>query len=358
MPHLIHFIGSPTSWYEFRLSLIYATQVIDFPAYREQCLLVFPDQQWLLLDKVDLQGFSKQAASGNQKPEAFTYFPQEAAFQKLPAKFKLISHVFCPKGMIDYRSAFEALPGVRLVGSSAKVIQLTQSKSATKQAISAAGLPVPHSWVVESKEEALALLSEVPKLGRNVVVKPDNTDNSKGLSLVRNSSDSEALMDALDKAGQYTTSVLIEAYIAGREIRTCVVETKEGFTVPAMVEYHVSEEHPIREEADKLMLNTEGIPIAQSAYKNVAATCPACLDEALQQKLRNYSIQAHRLLGCRQFSIFDFRVSDRTQEAYLLEAGLYWSFSPQSMISKMLTAADIDFTKLSRQVVDEASNNE
>jgi len=312
MPHLIHFIGSPTSWYEFRLSLIYATQAIDFPAYREQCLLVFPDEHWLLLDKAELKGFSKQAASRNQKPEGFTYCPEEIAFRKLPASFTLISHVFCQKGMIEYRSAFEALPGVRLVGSSAQVIQLTQSKSATKQAVKEAGLPVPDSLVAESKEETQALLSEVPKLGRKVIVKPDNTDNSKGLSLVRDSSDGEALTYALEKARQQSFQVLIEAYIAGREIRTCVVETKEGFTVPAMIEYHVSKKYPIREEVDKLTLDTEGIPVAQSAYKNVAATCPADLDEALYQKLREYSIQAHQALGCRQFSIFDYRVSDHT----------------------------------------------
>lgn len=353
-PYLIHFIGSPSSWYEFRLSLIYATQAIDFPEYQEQCLLVFPDEQWLLLDKKYLKDFSQQVLIKNQKPEGLTYCSEEAALRNLPEAFTLISHVFCQKGMIEYRAIFEAMPKVRLVGSSSKVIRLTQSKLATKQAVVEADLPVPDSLIIESEKKPQASLSRIPQLGKKVIIKPDDTDNSKGLSLIHDTSDTKVLTKAIEKALKYSTTALVETYIPGREIRTCVVETNQRFTVPAMIEYHVSEQHPIREEADKLRLDTKGMPLSQSAYKNITASCPANLGEKLREKLHTYSIQAHQALDCKQFSIFDFRVSDQTQEAYLLEAGLYWSFSPQSMISKMLTASDIDFAKLSRQVVDEA----
>lgn len=354
-PYLVHFIGSPSSWYEFRLSLIYATQTIDFLAYRERCLLVFPDEQWLWLDKDQLRGFSQRASDKNQKPEGCAYLSEKGAFRELPKSFTLISHVFCQKGMIEYRAIFEKMTGVRLVGSSTQVIRLTQSKLATKQLAAKADLPTPDSLVVESKENFQNLLSEVSKLGRKVIVKPDDTDNSKGLSLVHDTSNREILTEAIKKALQNSSQALVETYIPGREIRTCVVETKQGFTVPAMIEYHVSDQHPIREEEDKLSLDAKGLPLAQSAYKNIASTCPANLDKELREKLYAYSTKAHQALGCRQFSIFDFRVSDQTNEVYLLEAGLYWSFSPQSMISKMLTAADIDFTELSRQVIDEAA---
>ncbi|WKN41862.1 D-alanine--D-alanine ligase family protein [Tunicatimonas pelagia] len=357
-PHLIHFIGSPSSWYEFRLSLIYATQTIDFSAYREQCLLVFPDEQWLLLDKTHLKDFSKKALSESQLPKGYNYYSEEAALCKLPEGFTLISHVFCQKGMIGYRVVFEKMPSVQLVGSNAQVIQLTQSKLATKQVVAEAGLPVPDSIVLESEESLQASWAEIPQLGKQVIVKPDDTDNSVGLSLVQDSSDREALTEAWEKASQQSNKVLVEEYIAGREIRSCVVETNKGFIVPAMIEYQVSDQHPIRAEADKLSLDAKGMPLAQSSYKNIAAICPADLNEKLHEKLRSYSIQAHQVLGCRQFSIFDFRVSDYTQEAYLLEAGLYWSFSPQSMISKMLTATNMDFAELSRQVVNEAADND
>ncbi len=353
-PYLIHFIGSPSSWYEFRLSLIYATQTIDFPAYQEQCLLVFPDEQWFLLDKKYLKDFSKQTLNENHKPAEFTYFTKEDAFRKLPESFTLISHVFCQKGMIEYRAIFEAMPNVRVVGSSSQVIKLTQSKLATKQAVVEAGLPIPDSLIVESKEKLQASLSKIPQLGKKVIIKPDDTDNSKGLSLIHKTNDSEALIKAIEKALQYSSTALVERYIPGREIRTCVIKTQQGFIVPAMIEYHVSEQYPIRGEEDKLSLDAKGMPLAQSAYKNISATSPAKLDKDLQEKLHSYSIRAHQSLGCRQFSIFDFRILSHDREAYLLEAGLYWSFSPQSMISKMLTSANIDFAKLSRQVVDEA----
>ncbi len=66
--------------------------------------------------------------------------------------------------------------------------------------------------------------------------------------------------------------------------------------------------------------------------------CPANVAPELFEKLANAARAAHIALGCRDYSLYDFRVHKETNEPYLLEAGLFWGFGEISMISRMLKA--------------------
>ena len=59
---------------------------------------------------------------------------------------------------------------------------------------------------------------------------------------------------------------------------------------------------------------------------------------------------AHRALGCRHYSLFDFRI-DPEGRPWFLEAGLYCSFSPGSVVAVMAAAAGMDVTTLFAEVV-------
>ena len=54
---------------------------------------------------------------------------------------------------------------------------------------------------------------------------------------------------------------------------------------------------------------------------------------------------AHRALGCRHYSLFDFRV-DPTGRPWFLEAGLYCSFASTSVVAVMAAAAGIPLDRL------------
>ena len=55
--------------------------------------------------------------------------------------------------------------------------------------------------------------------------------------------------------------------------------------------------------------------------------------------------RCHTALGCRDYSLFDFRV-DPAGRPWFLEAGLYCSFAPQSAIAVMAAAAGITTEEL------------
>ncbi|MEM7183417.1 MAG: hypothetical protein AAF518_21075 [Spirochaetota bacterium] len=55
-------------------------------------------------------------------------------------------------------------------------------------------------------------------------------------------------------------------------------------------------------------------------------------------------------LGCRDYSLFDFRIHEKTEEPYMLEAELFWSFGKISMISRMLHANKQDLQEVTLEL--------
>jgi D-alanine-D-alanine ligase len=121
-----------------------------------------------------------------------------------------------------------------------------------------------------------------------------------------------------------------------------VVETDDGPIVPAFIEYPVSEARPIREVEDKLQADGPDGALRQSGRPEAQPVCPAPVSPSLASALRDAALAAHRALGARHYSLFDFRVHRDTGVPVMLEAGLFWSFSELSAISKMLAAAGLD----------------
>jgi D-alanine-D-alanine ligase len=63
--------------------------------------------------------------------------------------------------------------------------------------------------------------------------------------------------------------------------------------------------------------------------------------------------KCHTALGCRHYSLFDFRI-DPAGRPWFLEAGLYCSFAKQSVISTMAAAAGLPLPELFRTAIQEA----
>ena len=148
--------------------------------------------------------------------------------------------------------------------------------------------------------------------------------------------------------------VLAEEFIPGREIRVAVIERNNEFYVPAMIEYLVSTDYPIRYIEDKLDLNNLGLPYQQAKRTPLKSVCPANLENNLKDEIIFSAISAHKALGARHYSLFDFRIDERTNKPIFLEAGLFWSFSKLSMISKMLYSSGDNLLNTIDQICHEA----
>ncbi|CAK0867112.1 unnamed protein product [Prorocentrum cordatum] len=145
--------------------------------------------------------------------------------------------------------------------------------------------------------------------------------------------DGQSLEEALDTAFSFDSEVLCERYIPlGREVRCAVLEGEDGsLELLPCLEYFLSEESPIRASNDKLVTDSRGVPVTVTTG---GRKCPADIDDVLREKLRHLAVSSHKALGCRDYSLYDVRI-DPQGEPYFLEACLYCSFAPKSVIVGM-----------------------
>ena len=310
---VLHLVGSAESEFMASLSTLYARDVFKPDGVSAHFATIVPGGAWRFGLSLDALGPELSFAD---------------AVLAMPSVDLVVPHMFCPSGMTTYRALFEDILRIPVVGSPAHVTALCTDKAKTRAVVAEAGVRVPDATTLRRGENPGEVVLPV-------IVKPNGADNSQGLTLVRERSELDA---AIQLAFEHDDEILIEAYIPGREIRLCVVETETGLHVPAMMEYPMSPERPIREAADKLHTDADGIPVSQTKRETAKPTCPAQLSPGLHTRLRNAALLSHRALGARHYSLFDFRVREDTDEVFFLEAGLFWAFSEISMISAMLRA--------------------
>jgi len=186
------------------------------------------------------------------------------------------------------------------------------------------------------------------------VVKPVGEANSRGITLVRKEEDALA---AIEYAFSFDSRVLVDEYIAGREMRAACIENDDGeLIVLPKIEYFLDD---IRTAQHKLATDGSGKLTANAimaAKKDGDRQCPADLSETLDARVNEAIKAAHRALKCRHYSLFDLRVN-ADEQPFIIEACLFCSFSPLSVIPAMAQHAgdDLKHPKLFNMLLDRAA---
>ena len=312
MLRVLHLAGSRVSNFYYNLSMIYAKEVVQPVGVSSYYAVVNPDGLWQLGTSFD---------SMSEKMSL------QDMISRLPQIDVVVPHMFCFPGMTSFRALFEDILGWPVVGSPSHCTALATNKAQTRSVVAASGVRVAKAQQLRRGD---TLTMQPP-----FIVKPNSEDNSLGVTLVWNETQIES---ALQVGFELDETLLVEDYIPGRELRVGVVERGGKLCVLPIIEYLVTEEHPIRTVHDKLELQSDGMPGKQPEKPAAKPMCPANVTPELFEKLADAAKQAHVALGCRDYSLYDFRVHAETNEPYLLEAGLFWSFGKISMISRMLLA--------------------
>ena len=227
------------------------------------------------------------------------------------------------------------LAGIPYTGSGPLASALTMDKWLTKQIARAAGVTVPEGLLWRSGDttppEVLAAEWN-GRLGHPLVVKPVDQGSTVGFSLVR---ETEELGEALRAAAAFGESVLVEAYIPGREVTVAVLG---GEALP------VVEIVPVHGVYDYDCKYTPGL----SRYH-----CPAELERGTAQALQEAALEVFRRLQHRDYSRMDFRLSEEGRP-YLLEGNTLPGFTATSLVPKAAAAVGIGFETLCVRLVEAA----
>ncbi len=325
---VLHLTGSAVSEFYCDLSRLYAQDCLESCAdpelYEFHIAYVTPDRRWRF--PADLSRESIAAASP---------MPLAEAVRRLTALGidVVVPQMFCVPGMTYYRALFDLLD-IPYVGNTPDVMALSTNKARAKAAVAGAGVGVPRGELLRPGDD--------PSVDLPAVIKPVDADNSLGLAFVRDRSDYAA---ALKTAFAHSDEVLVERYIGlGREVRCGIVARDGQLVCLPLEEYSIdSERKPIRDYDDKINKNQNGD--LNLVAKDTTRAWIVDPEDPLTERVWDAAKKCHAALGCRHYSLFDFRI-DPGGRPWFLEAGLYCSFARKSVIPMMAKASGMPLEKL------------
>jgi len=211
---------------------------------------------------------------------------------------------------------------------------LAMDKAEAKRVFAAAGIPIAESKVVTRDE----LVAGDP-LPRPYVVKPVNEGSSVGVLIVR-PGDNQVLPDDLEAMPE---TLMVERYIAGRELTVAIMGTDDDVRALAVTELRPK----------------DGFYDYEAKYSDgkTEHLIPAPVDAAVYRSAMEHATEAHRALGCRGVTRADFRYDDtdgEPGELVLLEINTQPGMTPLSLVPEQARHCGMEFTELVSWMVEQA----
>lgn len=195
---------------------------------------------------------------------------------------------------------------------------LAMDKPMAKKVFEAVGLLCAEGKVC-TKEEMLA----AEPMARPYVVKPSNEGSSVGVQLVFENDN----FFFTSENWPHGEEVLVERYIAGREIQVAVLDGKAlgAIEIRALGKFYDYEAKYTDGKAEHLM--------------------PAPLEDSAYSQVLEMAERAHAALGCRGLSRSDFRYSE-DGKFYILETNTQPGLTPLSLAPEIAAHQGITFNAL------------
>jgi len=210
-------------------------------------------------------------------------------------------------------------------GSGAEASALAMDKVRAGNVFAGAGLLVPKTFIATTAEEA----EKVSKnLDLPLVVKPVSQGSSVGVSIVR---EAGQLKEAVKLAFQHDQQIIIQEFIAGREVSCGVLEV--GGSVESLPPTEL-----IPAEADFFDYHAKYTPGATNEVT------PPEMPEKVIKHIQDLAIKAHQAIGCQDYSRTDMFV--RGDEIFLIEINTLPGMTETSILPQQAAAAGISFQKL------------
>lgn len=231
------------------------------------------------------------------------------------------------------QGALEML-GLPYTGSGVLASAIAMDKGITKCLFLQAGISTPKSRLYTAADAKARPLAEeiIAAFGLPLVAKPATQGSSIGVTIVK---DTASLDAALKTAFQYDDRVMIEEFIAGKELTVGIIGGAKPQALP------VIEIVPHSGRYDYTSKYTKGA----TEY-----LCPAPLDAAVAANVQAEALAAFAALGCRGVARVDVMM-DASGKPYVLEVNTIPGMTATSLVPKAAAAAGIPFPDLCEQIV-------
>jgi len=234
--------------------------------------------------------------------------------------------------------------GIPYSGSDPFTLSLCLDKARAKETLAFHGIPTP-KFVVVRKTEELRAASE--KLRYPLFVKPLHEGSSKGITDSNLCRDVEHLLEQTEfLLESYNQPVLVEEYLPGKEFTCAVVGNGDEATVLPIVGMNFETlpegAAPIYSFDAKFVWDRPENPLD-------IFQCPARITAALRKSIERVTLDAFRVLGCRDWARIDVRL-DGAGVPNVLEVnplpGILPDPADNSCLPKAARAAGIGYDEL------------
>ena len=219
-------------------------------------------------------------------------------------------------------------------GSGVLAAALTMDKAAAKRVFVASDICTPRYKNFYAFEQSRDLAGEImAQFSFPVVIKAANQGSSIGVYIVQNEAE---LKDAVSGAFKYSPEIIVEEFIAGRELTVAVWGNSEHTEAMPVIE----------------ITTTSGRYDYASKYTKGASThiVPAKLTEELTDKVKKLAEKTFIVCGCQGVARVDMMLS-ADNVPYVIEVNSVPGMTETSLVPDAARAMGVDFAELCEKIL-------
>ncbi|MBM7645318.1 D-alanine-D-alanine ligase [Scopulibacillus daqui] len=215
------------------------------------------------------------------------------------------------------------------VGSGVMASSIAMDKARAKVMFEKAGIRVADSCTVSRYQNV-----QSSPFGYPVVIKPNREGSTIGLTIAEND---DQFQEGVEKALEYDDTALVEAFIEGKELTVSVMGKGEDIQALPVVEIVPKNKFYDYE--------------AKYAPGMSAHYVPARIPDHVTKKLQEWSVLAHKQLGCETYSRVDFILPNDGSDPVILEVNTLPGMTPTSLFPDAAKAIGISYDDMIEKLV-------
>ncbi len=224
---------------------------------------------------------------------------------------------------------------IPFVGAGVLGSAIGMDKDVMKRLLRDAGIPIGKFLVIHShQKEKYSYKACADSLGSPFFIKPANAGSSVGVSKIHSE---EKFKESLDQAFLYDKKVIVEEFIAGREIECSVL----------------GNEYPIASIPGEIIPQHEFYSY-EAKYldeKGAILEIPASLEEGMVQKVQEMAVHVFQTLCCEGMGRIDFFLTAKG-ELLVNEINTLPGFTAISMYPKLWQASGLSYSALLDRLIE------
>lgn len=227
---------------------------------------------------------------------------------------------------------FLEMIGLPYIGSGVWSSALAMDKAKSKLFYENAGIQTPVSVTLYSPDD-MSVEDILSTVGESCVVKPATEGSALGVYIVKGA---DEVKDAIEKAFELDSEVLVETFVKGTELTIAVLGNEQLEALPVIQIVPRNEFYDFE---------------SKYAPGGSQHLCPAPLNAEATEKVQAMAKAAHRVLGCSGISRSDF-IMDENGEFWILETNTLPGMTETSLLPDAARAAGIEFPELCTRMIE------